>query len=357
MVYTINNEQLTRRILVTIDGSKVTTETGIPLMLRLNLPNVKAAGADVRLAKLDGTPLAREIEWKWDNDNAALHFPFDTVAGVDSQFYVYWGNPNLVEPAADSTYGSQAVWDVNHVGVWHMDNDPSGSAPQLKDSTSNGYDGTSGGAMTSDDLVDGNYGKAIDFDGSDDEFDVGNIANGLSTFSVTVKVFIDDHTVQRSFISKWWDGSNRAWDLEIETNAKKLAFRVSVDGSDATGAVCPDAITDAQWYILKGVRTPTQTRIYVNGVLKNTQSLSGTTKSNNAHTTIGAQPRDSTGTTHTNFMDSKESVIMITDNEPTLDWITTEYNNLNNPTATGIDPFYKSIGNPQHQNIGPQFQN
>jgi hypothetical protein len=41
-----------------------------------------------------------------------------------------------------------------------MAEDPSGTAPQVIDSTSNSNDGTSAGSMTSGDLVDGEIGKA-----------------------------------------------------------------------------------------------------------------------------------------------------------------------------------------------------
>jgi len=50
-----------------------------------------------------------------------------------------------------------------------LEEDPSGTAPQMLDWVTNTNLGTSGGSMTSGDLVTGKVGKGIDFDGSNDE--------------------------------------------------------------------------------------------------------------------------------------------------------------------------------------------
>ena len=60
---------------------------------------------------------------------------------------------------------TQSVWDSSYKAVYHMNNNPSGGAGCIKDSTSNKHHGTPGGSMTSDDLING---RAIEFDGADD---------------------------------------------------------------------------------------------------------------------------------------------------------------------------------------------
>jgi hypothetical protein len=52
--------------------------------------------------------------------------------------------------------------------VWHLQQDPSGTAPQMLDSTSINNDGTSNGSMTSGDQVAGKAGGSLDLDGSGD---------------------------------------------------------------------------------------------------------------------------------------------------------------------------------------------
>ena len=68
------------------------------------------------------------------------------------------------------------VWDNNYQGVWHLREDPSGSAPQIADSTSNNNDGTMNGGMTTTDQVAGQIDGSLDFDGSSDWFNLGNDA-------------------------------------------------------------------------------------------------------------------------------------------------------------------------------------
>lgn len=69
--------------------------------------------------------------------------------------------------AETDTYGSQNVWTV-YEAVWHLEEDPSGTAPQIKDSTGNNYDLSSNGTMTTSDSVSATLGNGINFDGSND---------------------------------------------------------------------------------------------------------------------------------------------------------------------------------------------
>ncbi|MHA2393353.1 MAG: DUF2341 domain-containing protein [Promethearchaeota archaeon] len=62
----------------------------------------------------------------------------------DTKIRMYYGNPYI-----DSRENPTGVWNENYKGVWHLEEDPSGISPQIKDSTSNGNDGTSGGSMSS----------------------------------------------------------------------------------------------------------------------------------------------------------------------------------------------------------------
>jgi len=68
-------------------------------------------------------------------------------------------------PTPEWKTATQSVWDSSYKAVYHMNNNPSGGAGCIKDSTSNKNHGTSGGSMTSDDLING---RAIEFDGTDD---------------------------------------------------------------------------------------------------------------------------------------------------------------------------------------------
>jgi hypothetical protein len=97
-------------------------------------------------------------------------------------------NNDYVGYAGDAA--SQNVWDSNFAAVYHMNQDPSGGVGAILDSTINSNDGTPAGSMTSGDLVDADYGKAIDFDGSNDYIGLGSNAllNSLSPFTVSACV-------------------------------------------------------------------------------------------------------------------------------------------------------------------------
>jgi hypothetical protein len=67
---------------------------------------------------------------------------------ADTDIYMYFGNSSVTSPTESPT----DVWDSNYVGVWHLNEDPSGTAPQMKDSTSNGNHGESWNLGWIDDL-------------------------------------------------------------------------------------------------------------------------------------------------------------------------------------------------------------
>lgn len=360
MVYTINGEQLTRRKLVTIDGSQVTTQTGIPLMLNIDLPNVATDGKDVRLAELDGTPMAREIECVDvpNTDSVTIHYPFDTVASTDSQFYVYWGNASLSEPAVDSTYGSEAVWDSNYKAVYHMNNDPNGDvANSIKDSTSNAKHGSPSGSMTTADLVDSDYGKGIEFDGTNDFIDLGNqgytkpsaftilfsIYGGASNSYATL--FADSSTVNNNPVY-WFNAGNVAADKMDLYHRGSASTPVYLDHVLSNGDVFDTSHSGAY------TSSSGTYNIYIDSAFDKTGSY---THVNNTYTNsaIGALKR----ATVSFFYDGIITSIRFLDITCTANYIATTHKNLNNPTASGTTPFYKSISTPQHQRRTLQFIN
>ncbi len=107
----------------------------------------------------------------------------------DTELRRYFGNAAITTSLENAT----GVYDSNYKGVWHMNQDPSGTAPQIRDSTANGYHMTSSGSMTSGDLVAGQVRQGIDFDGTDDYLE--NTAwssvisgNGARTISLIFKI-------------------------------------------------------------------------------------------------------------------------------------------------------------------------
>lgn len=108
----------------------------------------------------------------------------------DTLFYLYYGNPDLTSQFYEDSAG---VWS-DYEGVWHFEEDPTGGTEAVLDSTGNNYHGTSEGSMTSGDLVNGQMGFALDFDGSNDAINFNSISSGdildLGTNDFTLQAWI-----------------------------------------------------------------------------------------------------------------------------------------------------------------------
>ena len=74
-----------------------------------------------------------------------------------------------------------------------MNEDPSGGSDCIVDRTSNSNDGTPGGTMLTEDLVDANIGKGIDFDGTDDNVNTGSGTSLDDVDPVTISAWIYPH--------------------------------------------------------------------------------------------------------------------------------------------------------------------
>ena len=211
----------TKRQKITIDNTKVLEDlTDYPVYVDLSdldqatdiFDTCKTDGGDIRITKSDGTTeLAREVVViDTTAKTGELHFKYaGTLSStVDTDVYIYY-NGTSSEPASTATYGSEAVWSDYEL-VIHMQEDPSGTAPQMLDSSANNNDGTSNGGMTSGDSVAGKLaGKALDFDSTDyisiaDSVTIGDIFDSYGT-AWTMQFWVQTAT----YISwKRWDGSN-----------------------------------------------------------------------------------------------------------------------------------------------------
>ncbi|NIM93667.1 MAG: hypothetical protein GTO18_08140 [Anaerolineales bacterium] len=118
-------------------------------------------------------------------------------SSVDTVLYMYYGNPQ-----APNQQNVTGTWDADFMGVLHLNNDPSASAPQMKDSTAKSSDGTTSGNMTSSDQVSGKIGIALELDGTNDHI-TGKIA-GSPPAEYTLQAWIkrsttaypEDHIVE-----------------------------------------------------------------------------------------------------------------------------------------------------------------
>ena len=143
------NNDWEKRVKVTVQASQVSsTLTDFPVYVDLSaLPagfwsNVKNGGGDIRVTTSDETTeIAREVvSCNTSTDTGELHFKAPSISSsADTDFYIYFGNAAADDYAVGATYGRNNVW-TEYAAVYHLEEDPTGSAPQMIDSTGNGND-------------------------------------------------------------------------------------------------------------------------------------------------------------------------------------------------------------------------
>ncbi|MDD5674295.1 MAG: DUF2341 domain-containing protein [Chitinivibrionales bacterium] len=276
-----------------------------PMLVRLtagnfNFSQAVGGGADIRFIKPDGSPLPYEIE-QWDSANAqaAIWVKVDTVYGNDNTHFLlmYWGAST--GSATLSQSNGAAVFDTTggFAGVWHMNNPPldsrGDSTAALKDATSNAVNGTSRGAMTSANLVDGIIGRGCVFDGNDDFFDLGNPAAVNLQTNITLEAWISP--------SQYPDSTSGNPDLNDEIVINKLnsySLEFEMGGNIQSWEVMQDSSTDIlttgnlnlslnAWHYVAVTYDQQSQNIYVDGQLAASQAGGSGLSANANHLFVG----------------------------------------------------------------------
>jgi hypothetical protein len=148
---------------ITVNHGRVTGDlTNFPLLVKLKDSDItdkaQANGADLFFTSADGTTkLSHEIEvFNSDTGDIIAWVRIPALsASVDTEIYVYYGNP-----VAGNQENPQGVWDSNYLAVHHF-NEISGS---IFDSTSNNNDGFAQNGVNMD--AEGKINGANSFDGN-----------------------------------------------------------------------------------------------------------------------------------------------------------------------------------------------
>ena len=184
--------------------------------------------------------LFTEIErWDQDNEEANLWVKVPTVySATGTVFYLYYSVTIDEQTAYTGDIGdtpAQNVWDDYFTAVWHMSQDPLGGTDCIIDSTGSGTHGTPVGDMTSDDLVDGKIGQAIDFDGSDDLINCGtNTANDVTGALTAEAIFKTSEVKTQRIVTKDnVDAPNRKYELHINSDESVAANIYQTNSTNA----------------------------------------------------------------------------------------------------------------------------
>jgi hypothetical protein len=243
---------------------------------------------------------------------------------TDTIIYMYFGNSSITTSQENKT----GVWNTNYVGAWHMKEDPSGTAPQMKDSTSNAFNGTSEGSMTSGESVAAQIGNGLSFNGTSQDVNVAhNSALNLnSSFTISFWTKFTGAETQSfpSIIGKGNSATANGWLFYENASSHQLAFKRDNLDYGVTSSNTIDSTTFRHYVMVYNSSLQTITG-YVNGVpdLK-IGSISYPTDS-------GTDPMLMANT------DQNANIILdevhISSTNLSENWITAEYNNQSSPST------------------------
>ena len=287
--------------------------------------------------------LPHEIE-KYDNVAGQL-IAWILVPGLNTQtnaasttFTMLFGNEAISTPSAVAS----SVWETNFTGVWHLHQPTTGTAPQMKDSTSNANDGTA----TSLTSTAAQIGTGVSMDGSTSymSFDSGtsldSVSGGAFTYSTWVKVPVGE-TFGSLFSVRSSSSSNIVIDFNIGKDGGspnqpgKLMVLVRDDSNGSFNEVPSlTAIDDGAWHYVTLTRNMSTIQVYIDTTSQGTSSMNtlGTFTTNLR--ALGRESRwvqDNFATTDEEYAQATFDELRYSATARNLDWITTDYNAQSSP--------------------------
>ena len=307
----------------------------------------QSSGNDILFTASDGvTKLNHEIEqYTSSTGQLASWVQIPSLSPTaNTVIYMYYGNSS-----ASNQQNAASVWDSNYKGVWHLPQNPTGSAPQLLDSTSNAYNLTvttgSAGAATST----GQIGGAVSFPMTNEysptyATNSGNLAiGGTNTYTVSgwfkVNSFITHDAGYFSLFGSGGPNPNYETEAIVLNDTGTLYYRIVNNytfGGLQTGNT--SAISTSTWNYVVGTNDGTTLKIYLNGNLAASVSSSGDSISNNPFAINGVYPYAGGN--------AQFDEVRASNSTRSAPWILTEYNNQSSPGT------FFSVGAAQGQGGG-----
>jgi len=166
-------------------------------------------------------------------------------------------------------------WAPGPVAHWKMDE---GSGDSVYDSSGSGIGGTWNG--TGNHWATGKYGKAGQFNGSDDYVNSGSNSSLSISGTITLEAWIKTNSpsTNQSIVSKLKGGvALGGYDLEIDGATQKARFVLrESDNSDINNLFSTSTLSASQWYHIAATYNGSSAKVYLNGVQDNSVETSGT---------------------------------------------------------------------------------
>ncbi len=318
---------------LTFDTTSISSNlTDFPVLVHLTNSNfdfnsAKPAGQDIRFIDADNTTiLNHEIEsWNGTTSEAWVWVKVPQLSGNSTSDYIwmYYGNPSVGD-----SQNATGVWETNYKVVQHLEEtDIDGGSGDIKDSTSNGKNGTSSG-MNSNNQFTGNINGSFYFDGSDDYVDIGNLGarptSGTISFWINAIVFENYRNPFTTGIVDSGTGyGNRAIRFEENSDGTFLAFLGSDTadgGSGFTGHSFGSGLSASTWYhvVLVWDSSGNNVKGYLDGIQKfNESNTTWPTTFNNVN--IGR------GWSTTRYFKGLLDEVRISEVARSADWIKASY--------------------------------
>jgi PKD repeat protein len=351
---------------ITIDKSRVSgTLSDFPVLINLDSDNdlrngTRSDGYDILFTTSDGTTkLPHEIE-TYTNSTGAL-VAWVKVPAVQSSanttLYMYYNNSNAV-----NQQNPTGVWDSGFKAVWHFTEDPSGAAPQMKDSTSNANHATSGGGMTLADQIPAKINGGLDFDGSNDYLSTNYEQTGVTAYTIETWMRTNAPSVRNVIVhDRGYDelvpgGTGKSLTLSVggtyrgASGAQNLPGNVAygVDSNGIYGGKYSNQMVNNNvWHHVAGVWSgpsgttvvPSQFSIYIDGDLALTADVVVGSTASPLTGLPGYGTRIAQHLPWGTYFPGTLDEIRISTSSLSGDWIKTEYNNQDSP------PTFHYLGN------------
>jgi hypothetical protein len=331
---------------ITIDNTKVSGTgdlTDFPMLISGTYdgtggePDLRVIGSGGKVTNSSGydiiftsdsagtTQLDHEIEqYESTTGRVAFWVRIPTLDGdADTTIYMWYGNSSVSTSQEDIN----GTWNSGYQGVWHMNDSPAGA---IGDSTATPADMTSVGSMGSGDLVDGDFGKAIDFERTNSQY--VKTATSVSKLNITGDytlqgwINLDDYS-QDTFILVHGDGAAYYQYSSGIASADGKAFIYSSAGGGVLKST--NAINTGEWYWITAVRSGTTGYIYIN----NGSPQSGTGFNNPSSRTDALFSGYNVYAPNPYYINGLVGELRVSNTARSSDWIATEYNNLSSPAT------------------------
>ena len=189
-------------------------------------------------------------------------------------------------------------------------------------------------------------GKALDFDGVNDLVTTSYTTGFTGAQEFTYCVYINADTNQQSQAIVHGN-ENVGWglqSLQVRTETNGIRFFAGT-GSSSTSYVDSEAIETNKWYFVVGTHTPTENKIYLNGVLSATATAGSLTNAPQA-ISIGGYPN------YSSLFNGEISSPKIFNTALTAAQVADLYNNPEKVVPTGVDNTALKLWLPMQEGAG-----